>query len=33
MLNIVYLTPKSVTEGGFFPDGVNGEVNTSSNNA
>jgi len=33
VLNIVYLTPKSVTEGGFFPDGVNGEVNTSNNNA
>jgi len=29
VLNIVYLTPKSVTKGGFFPAGVNGEVNTS----
>jgi hypothetical protein len=29
VLNIVYLNPKSVTKGGFFPAGVNGEVNTS----
>ncbi|MBB2986702.1 ferritin-like domain-containing protein [Terracoccus luteus] len=29
VLNIVYLNPKSVTEGGFFPDGVNGTLNTS----
>ena len=33
VLNIVYLNPKSVTKGGFFPAGVNGEVNTSANNA
>jgi hypothetical protein len=33
VLNIVYLNPASVTEGGFFPDGVNGEVNTSDDNA
>lgn len=33
VLNIVYLNPKSVTKGGFFPNGVNGEVNTSANNA
>lgn len=29
VLNIVYLTPDSVDEGGFFPDGVNGSINTS----
>jgi len=29
VLNIVYLTPKSVTKGGFFPKGVNGIVNQS----
>ncbi len=29
VLNIVYLNPKSVKRGGFFPAGVNGEVNTS----
>ena len=29
VLNIVYLNPKSVTKGGFYPDGVNGAVNTS----
>jgi hypothetical protein len=33
VLNIVYLNPKSVTKGGFFPAGVNGEINTSDNNA
>jgi hypothetical protein len=33
VLNIVYLNPKAVTKGGFFPAGVNGEVNTSANNA
>ena len=33
VLNIVYLNPASVTEGGFFPDGVNGEVNTSDDNS
>ncbi|MEU3621282.1 hypothetical protein BS329_07960 [Amycolatopsis coloradensis] len=32
VLNIVYLTPKAVTSGGFFPKGVNGEVNTSAAN-
>jgi len=29
VLNIVYLNPKKVTSGGFFPAGVNGELNTS----
>jgi hypothetical protein len=29
VLNIVYLNPKSVTKGGFYPNGVNGAVNTS----
>jgi hypothetical protein len=29
VLNIVYLTPKVATSGGFFPDGVNGQLNTS----
>ncbi|MDQ3104251.1 MAG: ferritin-like domain-containing protein [Actinomycetota bacterium] len=29
VLNIVYLNPDSVREGGFFPDGVNGSINTS----
>jgi hypothetical protein len=29
VLNIVYLNPKSVTKGGFFPKGVNGAVNKS----
>ncbi len=29
VLNVVYLTPKRATEGGFFPDGVNGVINTS----
>jgi hypothetical protein len=33
VLNIVYLNPKAVTKGGFFPAGVNGEVNTSANSA
>jgi hypothetical protein len=32
VLNIVYLNPAAVTEGGFFPEGVNGEVNTSDSN-
>ena len=32
VLNIVYLTPKKVSKGGFFPNGVNGEVNTSAAN-
>jgi hypothetical protein len=29
VLNIVYLTPKAATKGGFFPAGVNGTINTS----
>ncbi|MCO4252946.1 ferritin-like domain-containing protein [Pseudarthrobacter raffinosi] len=29
VLNIAYLTPKSVKSGGFFPDGVNGKLNRS----
>ncbi len=29
VLNVVYLTPKAATKGGFFPHGVNGAVNTS----
>jgi hypothetical protein len=29
VLNVVYLTPKAATSGGFFPDGVNGQLNTS----
>lgn len=29
VLNIAYLTPKSVKSGGFFPSGVNGKLNTS----
>jgi hypothetical protein len=33
VLNIVYLNPASVTEGGFFPEGVNGEIRTSADNA
>jgi hypothetical protein len=33
VLNIVYLNPKPVTKGGFFPAGVNGEVNTSAGKA
>ncbi|QNE21374.1 ferritin-like domain-containing protein [Kribbella qitaiheensis] len=33
VLNIVYLNPKSVTKGGFFPNGVNGAINTSAKNA
>jgi hypothetical protein len=32
VLNIVYLTPKRVTKGGFFPSGVNGTINTSGAN-
>ncbi|MGZ0153645.1 ferritin-like domain-containing protein [Kribbella sp. WER1] len=33
VLNVVYLTPKKATKGGFFPAGVNGEINTSRANA
>ncbi|GGF31018.1 ferritin-like domain-containing protein [Subtercola lobariae] len=29
VLNIAYLNPKAVTSGGFFPGGVNGDLNTS----
>ncbi|MBW4043198.1 MAG: ferritin-like domain-containing protein, partial [Acidobacteria bacterium] len=29
VLNVVYLNPKSTTKGGFFPNGVNGDINTS----
>lgn len=29
VLNIAYLNPAQTTKGGFFPDGVNGEINTS----
>ncbi|BBP47121.1 hypothetical protein THMIRHAS_24940 [Thiosulfatimonas sediminis] len=29
VLNVVYLNPNSVSSGGFFPDGVNGDINTS----
>ncbi len=32
VLNIVYLTPKKVTKGGFFPAGVNGTINQSGAN-
>ncbi|BBG03757.1 MULTISPECIES: ferritin-like domain-containing protein [Pseudonocardia] len=32
VLNIAYLNPDAVTSGGFFPAGVNGEVNTSDAN-
>ena len=30
VLNIVYLTPSEATSGGFYPDGLNGELRTSS---
>ncbi len=33
VLNVVYLTPNSVKKGGFYPEGVNGVINTSENNA
>ncbi|WP_020500187.1 ferritin-like domain-containing protein [Sciscionella marina] len=33
VLNIVYLTPKQASSGGFFPAGVNGDIITSSNNS
>ncbi len=32
VLNVVYLTPKKATQGGFFPDGVNGTIHTSGAN-
>ena len=32
VLNIVYLNPKQVTKGGFFPAGVNGSINQSGAN-
>ena len=32
VLNIAYLTPARATKGGFFPKGVNGEINTSDDN-
>lgn len=32
VLNVVYLNPASVNSGGFFPDGINGEVTTSDPN-
>jgi hypothetical protein len=32
VLNIVYLNPKEVTSGGFFPKGVNGDITTSDAN-
>jgi len=32
VLNVVYLNNKSVTAGGFFPKGVNGDLNTSAAN-
>jgi Ferritin-like domain len=32
VLNIAYLTPKKTTKGGFFPKGVNGDINTSDDN-
>jgi len=33
VLNVVYLTPAQTTKGGFFPAGVNGEINTSNDNS
>ena len=30
VLNVVYLTPKKATSAGFYPDGVNGQLKTSS---
>ena len=32
VLNVVYLNPKKVSRGGFFPDGVNGSIRTSAAN-
>lgn len=33
VLNVVYLTNRAAMSGGFFPKGVNGEINTSADNA
>lgn len=33
VLNVVYLTPEAARQGGFFPNGVNGDINTSADNA
>jgi hypothetical protein len=33
VLNIVYLTPRAAISGGFFPNGANGTIKTSDNNA
>ncbi|MBK1786999.1 ferritin-like domain-containing protein [Prauserella cavernicola] len=33
VLNVVYLTNQSATSGGFFPSGVNGDVNASDDNS
>lgn len=33
VLNVVYLTPRARRRGGFFPQGVNGSINTSGANA
>lgn len=33
VLNVVYLTPRRVSQGGFFPSGVNGPIGTSGANA
>lgn len=33
VLNVVYLTNKQATSGGFFPEGVNGRIDTSADNA
>ncbi|MDJ0354002.1 hypothetical protein [Pseudarthrobacter sp. PH31-O2] len=33
VLNIAYLTAKAEREGGFFPKGVNGEINRSAASA
>lgn len=33
VLNVVYLTSGSETSGGFFPDGVNGDLNTSADSS
>ena len=30
VLNVVYLTPKKASHGGFYPDGVNGQIHRSS---